>query len=322
MTAVRRFAGEIGAAFLGFVAIVAAVALLVDGVEQARALALGDIPLDAWALWVLARWPGRVASMLPVAATLATALVTSRWQARGWLDALEGAGVRPVRLAAAAGLVGAIGVCGLSAVREAVASEAVAIIAPRGTWIAVDRGTDRWMVRADSLDGAVLGGIRGGRVASAGEVGPFRADIAVFSSPGWTVSGAEGLSADVIAAALPDPSEWRALAAGAGPDAPVRALWSARGTPPGLAWLLETAVRVAYGSGLSVVAVWLARQDRGGAAVVAIAVGWRVLQSAAIAAAAGGAWSVSTAGWVPFVAVVAAISVSCRFGRGRSFPTG
>lgn len=317
----RRFALEIGAAFLGMVAVVAAVVLLIDGVEQARAVATGAIGADAWVRWVLARWPARVASTIPVAAALASVLVTARWTRNGWIDALESAGHPPRTLAVAAACVGLVGVLVGSCARELCASASIAIIAPMGAWITVERPPVTWAFRADSLDGDRIGHLDGGEIAR-GAILPFRASDASFADSSWTVAAADGVGIATLTAAMPDPDVWRALATGPGPDAPVAALWIARSTPAGAAWLAEDALRVAYGGLLSALAVYVARQERGGTVMVAIAVAWRVLQGAAIAAAAGGAWSIGAAVFVPFAAVIGAVAISRRSAGGRSSPTG
>lgn len=289
VTPARRFALDVGLAFVGFAIAAAAAVLLVEGVEQAHWFEQLDVP--SWLRFVLVRWPGRVAAVLPVVGALAAGAVSARWEALGAFASLEAAGLRPSRLTVAGiGAAMVVGVLGV-AVQEGAASLAAREAAAQGAWVSFDRPDGRLLLRADLLTDHLALGVSGADVIE-GRLGEtFRAARAERNGGVWDVQGARGgLAAEAIAARLPDPEQWRARAQGAGPDASLATCWASRDLAAGRAWLAEAAVRLAACAALVGLAVPLARRRWGAVGVVGLAVVWRVLQTGATAAAASGSW--------------------------------
>lgn len=289
MTPARRFALDVGLAFVGFAAVAAAVVLLVEGVEQAHWFEQLDVA--SWLRFVLARWPGRVASVLPVVGALAAGAVSARWESLGAFASLEAAGLRPSRLTVAgAGAALFVGLLG-AVLQEVAASIAVQEVAAQGAWVSFERPDWKLFVRADLVTLHLALGVSGAEVVG-GKLGEtFRAVRAERRGEVWGVQGARGgLDADAIAARLPEPEQWRALSVAAGPDAPLATCWASRELAAGRAWLAEAGVRWVACGALVAVAVPLARRRAGAVGVVGLAVAWRVLQTGATAAAASGSW--------------------------------
>jgi hypothetical protein len=307
----RRFGGEIAAASLGFVALTAAVVLLVDGVEQARAI--GSLGASEWAIRVLAGLPGRVVAAVPVATALGAATVAEVWRRSGWLVGLASCGVGPVRLAAIAAVAGWLAGGVAVGLREIVAEPAAWTRAGEGAWTVVDGPfpealpADRALVRADRIDATGASGVRVAWLAGGVLLGAGEADHAAWDGAAWAVDGGSALAWDPsgeevpITLVLPSPDAWRAAALGAGPDAPASRLWGAPASPSRSAWLGD---RIAgwIGAGLlSGLAVLLvsAAERRGVAWALGIAVAWRLLAGGAAAASAIGAWPAAVAVGLP-----------------------
>lgn len=301
MTPARRFGLDVGLAFAGFALVGAVVVLLVEGVEQARWFEQLDV--SSWLRFVLARWPGRVASALPVLGALAAGAVSARWESLGAFASLEAAGLRPARLAvaavAAALLVGVVG----AGLQQVAATAAVREVAAQGTWVAVERPDGKLFVRADLLTDDLALGVSGAEVVDGVLGTTFRASRADRVGGAWTLSGVRG--AGDFAVLLPAPDVWRARAFGAGPDAPWTTCWASRDLASGRAWLAEALVRLVACGVLVGLAVPLGRRPWGAFGVVALAVGWRVLQTGATSAAASGSWPL----WIAMMGPLALVAI-------------
>ena len=307
VTPARRFGLDVALAFVGFTLVGALVVLLVEGIEQARWFE--QLDLLSWLRFVLARWPGRVASVLPVLGALAAGAVTARWEALGAFASLESAGLRPGRLAAA-GVVAALLVGVLaSGLQQVAATAAVREVAAQGTWVAFDRADGKLFVRAELLTDDLALGVSAAEVTG-GRLGrTMRAGRAERVDGVWMGGG--------LVALLPAPDVWRARAFGAGPDAPWTTCWASRDLATGRAWLAEALVRLLACGTLVGLAVPLARRPWGAFGVVALAVGWRVLQTGATAAAASGSWPLWFAMLGPLASVVFAALGFARVTRHR-----
>ena len=63
----RSFAREVVTSVVGVLLLLAAVVVLVDGVELARRLAVGELDVAGWLVQLAGRVPGRIVAALPVA---------------------------------------------------------------------------------------------------------------------------------------------------------------------------------------------------------------------------------------------------------------
>lgn len=297
----------------GTLVVVAGVVLLVDGLEQARALAAGEMSAAAWGTRVLARWPGRAVAVLPVAVVLGVARVAASWERDGHLATLEACGVRPARLAVLAGAAALLVAVGGLLARELVATRTAAVLAGEGSWTAVADGGERLLVRAERVSASGADGVRAARIRDGALVAWMEASSARWDGE-WSLVGARG---DVIA--LPDPGSWRLAAVPSGPDAPLSRWWTAPASPARGAWLWDR-VATAIGTALLAVAALPAVRSAKGRGVLGAVVGvaaWRLLQGGAVTMEARGLWPPGSAiGVALALAALAALLALIRADRG------
>lgn len=312
----RSFAREVVTSVVGVLLLLAAVVVLVDGVELARRLAVGELDVAGWLVQLAGRVPGRIVAALPVAAALGAARVGVAWAQSGRLVAVRVCGFAPSRLARAA-LYAALGVGAVVAVvREGVAPWAARAIAGQGVWVVVPGPAPDGLpagalahVRADTLGDDEAFGVRASWTVDGVVVGYGSADHATNVEGTWSGGGAWLWTPGgprAAALVLPDPVAWREAAAGTGVDASAARLWASPASPGRSAWLAErvaTPVGAALMAAAALPLVWAFRRW-GTGLVLGGAIMWRLAQGGALAAAARGQFGL-------FVGVGVPLMVAC-----------
>jgi hypothetical protein len=202
MTRLRlQHGGEVALACAGFVAVIAAVVLLVEGVEQARELA--GVGGREWLRQVAARWPGQVVATLPIAGALAAAWVTAVWRRGGRLVAVQACGISPASLCVTSFLGVLFVALGVLGAREAVAWPVCRVLAGQGSWTAMGIApgsgagdADRVMLRAERLLEREARGVEVAWLAAGRLVGRASAATAPTRSDGTLREGRSPSSSD------------------------------------------------------------------------------------------------------------------------------
>jgi len=324
----RRYVLDVSIAGLGILGLLGAVLLAFDGVEHARLMALGALSVSGWAAEVVARVPGRLAAVAPVAAAVASALVAARWQRTGRLLGVLGCGVSPVRLALCAGLAGML--IGLLAggVREVASPWTAGQVAADGAWVTVAGAEtgDAVHVRAEMLTGrralrVQVATVSGGRLVSRGE-----ARSGTWRNGRWDLVGARGFAWDEGRAVgavpdLPDPVTWRRHAVEAGADTPLRRLLESPPSPARGAWLAERWSSIFGAALLALLGLPWVLWDRRSAFVglVVLSATWRLGQGGLVAVAARGGCDAWIAWAVPLSITLALAGVALWL-AGRVLP--
>lgn len=277
----RFFAEAVGAGLLVLAVLGSAIALL-EAIEVARWAGFA-----VWAAEVTGRVPARLAAISPVAGALGAAITGLRWQRKGHLAALAGMGWSPVRPALAGAVAALVVNAGAAGLRDLAGTRPDV----DGAWVALPDAT---FVRARSLVGNMATEVDYAHVSEGTVV--WRGQAAISEYPeAWTVRAVRWTSdgVDRVPAVLPTHRQWRTYATQVGADTPLFALWRAPHSPARVVWLVErpaTLVGAALLGWIAVALAWI-RPRRAYAAVLGLAVTWRLGQAGALAVAARGGWA-------------------------------
>lgn len=304
----------------GVLLALAAVIALVDGVEQARALAIGQVGWLGWWDAVAARIPEDLARVAPVAAGLAGALAGRRWLATGAATALSALGRSPARLVAGAGAGGLLVAALAGGLREAAAPWAAGRAAADGAWIVAPASDGTLYLRAAHLAGRtavdVTAVVQSGDGLAVGHAPRLRWD-----GRGWGAAPA-GWQGSVPA--LPDPATWRRRAVGVGARTSLAGLWAAPSGPARRAWLWVRVALLLGGAFLAASGLGWGLRAPGTAVPGTLGLGllWSFGAGGAFAVAARGGWSpdgaaLAVLGSAALAAVVASVALE-RGGLGRA----
>jgi lipopolysaccharide export LptBFGC system permease protein LptF len=326
----RRFLVDVVLAGAGILGVLGAVLLAFDGVEHARLLAHGSLSVGGWIAEVLARVPGRLATVAPVATGVASVLVALQWHRTGRLVGVLGCGLSPTRLALCSGLAGLL-VGGFAAgLREASLPWTAGQVAADGAWVTVagPGPGDAVHVRAEVLTGGRAVEVQVAEVANGRLVSRGAARRAIWRDGGWVLDGARALTWKdgrpvTTALDLPDPVTWRRHAVEASADTPLRQLWWSAPSPARAAWLAERWSSILGAAVLALFGLPWVLWDRRSAflGTVALSATWRLGHGGLLAIAARGGCATWVATALPVLAVLGLACVALWV-VGRSLPPG
>jgi len=319
ITLYRRFLLDVLLSGAGILGLLGVVLLAFDGVEHARLMAHGSISAAAWIAEVLARVPGRLATVAPVATAAASALVAARWQRSGRLVGVLGCGVSPVRLALCSGLAGLLLGLFAGGVREASSPWTAGEVAADGAWVTVAGPGPRDVVhvRAEVLTGHQARAVQVVTVVDGKLVSRGEARRANWRDGRWELVGARGLAwnegrPDAAVFELPDPVTWRRYAVEASADTPLDRLLRSPPSPARAAWLAERWSSILGAALLALLGLPWVLWDRRSAflGTIALSATWRVGHGGLVAVAARGGCAAWMASVVPVVALLVLAGVA------------